>query len=399
VIRKSLLPLVGVVISLSLGCGDGRNLGQSQTAAPLRSQSSFAVGIAHVAGNYGFTQENFLVEGAERIQALGSDAIFIYLTPSFRQKYPERASNSWPATDPHNLVELAQTDPYRYVLGMPFKTIVLTANTFANSGSVAGFASTPSRWDAEEQEYYRLAKYLYQTYQGSGKTFILKNWEGDWLGLQNYDTTADISPGMIDDLRAWLSAREHGVNRARQELGRIPGVAVFHAVEVNRVLDCSQRGLQRLINAVVPYVNADMVTYSSYDSTLAGSDANAVAQSLNEALDTIKRLAPDPLGLGDRRILITEYGLYEMKRPSETIWRAEAILSTAKSAGLVGAFLWNVFDNECTDANGQPDGVGILPGDAGRPDAAACPGLWAVRPDGSISPVVSVLQKYWHASN
>ena len=300
-----------------------------------------------------------------------------------------------PLTDPTSLVQLAKTAPYRNVLAMSFKTIVLTANTFANTGPVAGFASSPSRWDAEEREYYALAKYLYIKYQGSGKTFILKNWEGDWLGLQNYDTTVDISPSMIDDLRAWLSARQHGVNRARRDVGSVAGVAVFHAVEVNRVLDYSRRRLERVINAVVPYVNADMVTYSSYDSTLLGTDAASMAQAFTEAINTIKSLAPDPLGLGDRRILITEYGLYENTRPTETVWRASAILSTAQSAGLAGAFLWNVFDNGCKSPNGQPAGVGIVPGGAGRPTIATCPGLWAVRPDGSISKDVGVMQKYW----
>jgi hypothetical protein len=279
---------------------------------------------------------------------------------------------------------------------MPFKTIVLTAYTFANQDAIAGLSGGPDRAKAEAQEFYDLAKYLYQQYVGSGKTFILKNWEGDWIGLQGYNTSVNISNSMVSDMIAWLSAREQGVTHARQDSANTSGVSVFDAVEVNRVLDYAQQGLTRVINAVVPKVRPDMVTYSSYDSTAQhGQDAGGLANSLNQALTTIKQMAPDPLGLGSRRILISEYGLFENSYANEAVWRTQTILSTAKSAGIAGAFLWNVFDNECKSSNGQAAPVGLPPGNPMRPQDGQCRGLWAVRPDGSQSPVVGVLQKYW----
>lgn len=56
---------------------------------------------------------------------------------------------------------------------------------------------------------------------------------------------------------------------------------------------------------------------SSYDAMIYGSDEQAVQQSLTQALQTIEQLAPDPQGLGNRRILISEYGLFE-NEPRET---------------------------------------------------------------------------------
>ena len=115
---------------------------------------------------------------------------------------------------------------------------------------------------------------------------------------------------MVEDMIAWLKARQAGVTQARNE-AHDSSVRVLNGAEVNRVLDFAQLGLTRVIDAVLPQVNADMVTYSSYDSTAIGNDANSMQQAFNLALQTIEKLAPDPLGMGNRRILISEYGMYE----------------------------------------------------------------------------------------
>ena len=128
---------------------------------------------------------------------------------------------------------------------------------------------------------------------------------------------------------------------------------------------------------------------------MQGSDPASAAAAINEALDTIKKYAPDPLGLGNRRILISEYGVYETSLPTETVWRTQTILDTAKSAGLLGAFFWEVFDNECKDSSGAYFPVASLPTDSLRPQNSNCDGLSIVRPDGSTSPTLSVLANYW----
>jgi hypothetical protein len=356
----------------------------------------FTAGIAHVAGNYGFSQNNFLVEGAQKISQLGSDSIFIYLTPWFRTQYPDRSTANWPANNPASVADLAQAAPYDQVFHLPFKTIVLTTYTFANADYLPGMAQSPDRQNAEENEFYNLTKYLYSRFSGSGKTFILKNWEGDWVGLggQGSSTTGNIPANTVQDMIAWLKARQAGVTRARNEAND-SSMLVVNGAEVNRVLDYAQNGLSRVINAVVPQVNADMVTYSSYDSTAIGNDAPTMEQAFNLALQTIEKLAPDPLGLGNRRILISEYGLYENQLAGGTSWRAQAILSTASKAGTYGAFLWNLYDNECVQPNGQAAIVDAPVGNPERPGDSNCRGLWVERPDGSTSPVLNVLKQYW----
>lgn len=179
--RKILAGIVAGLLLATFGCGGG-NFGSSRFGGGPQ-QTKFTAGIAHVAGNYGFTTNNFLIEGVQKISQLGSDSIFVYLTPWFRNQYPDQSANDWPAGDPSNLADLAKTKPYDTVFNLPFKTIVLTAYSFANADGVAGMASSPSRQQAEEDAFYKLTKYLYSHFSGSGKTFILKNWEGDWIAL------------------------------------------------------------------------------------------------------------------------------------------------------------------------------------------------------------------------
>src|SRR5438270_10447000 len=104
----SFIPIV--LIFCALGCGGGHfpSVKSSGSTDSASFTTKFAAGIAHVAGNYGFTQSNFLVEGARKINDLGSDSIFIYLTPYFRTEYPDQGSTNWPGSDPANLVALAK---------------------------------------------------------------------------------------------------------------------------------------------------------------------------------------------------------------------------------------------------------------------------------------------------
>ncbi|MGE5112699.1 MAG: hypothetical protein ACM3JB_17675 [Acidobacteriaceae bacterium] len=358
-------------------------------------QQKFQAGVAHIDGRYGFTQNNFLVEGGSTLRSFGDTGIFVYLYPGFRTSYPDKATVSWPATTPTSLTQLAQTTPYKQLFGMGFKVIVLTTLTFSNGGdNVLNFNVDPTAAAREEQEMYDLTTYLLTHYKGSGKTFILKNWETDQLALQG-DNLANIPPEWVSALKIWFAARQRGVARARNDAGNPAGVAVLHAIEVSRVLDYTDHSLTRTINAVVPAVKPDMVTYSSYDSSLQGTDSTSLATAMNRALNTIRQFSSDPMYLRDRRILISEYGLFENVWPTQTYWRSAAILNTSKSAGLSGAFLWQIYDNECKMSNGSYFPVDSSWGSVTRPTNSQCLGLWLVKPDGTLSTVMSVIKNYW----
>ena len=154
----------------------------------------------------------------------------------------------------------------------------------------------------------------------------------------------------------------------------------------------------------MPVVNADMVSYSSYDSSSIrnGPDAATTRASMNEALNAIKSLAPDPLDLGDKRILISEYGLFENERtPADVQWRTQTILETSQAASLLGAFMWQVFDNECYKdypTNKQPFPVDCSPGDPERPLNTQCRGLWIVKPDENPGAALPLMAQWFKPS-
>ncbi len=391
--KRPITVLVAILLSLIQGA-------VTQSGRDQLLQTPFEAGVSHMNGRYGFTQDNFLIEGATQLDRWGANAIFIKLLPQYRSTYPDKSNPPmWPSTEPKTLTALIQTAPYKAMLNLPFRTIVITAYTFANSDHIEKFGIDPSAAAAEEKEFYDLTRYLYSAYAGTGKTFVLKHWEGDFHGLQGHDNKKNISTFMVDAMRVWLTARQNGVSRGRRDAGTPVGVGVFHAVEMVRILDYTQSGLTRVVNAVVPSVRPDMVTYSSYDSSLQGMDPSSTAASMNEAINAIKTFAPDPLGLGDKRILISEYGLFENERlAAQTPWRTETILRVSQASGLFGSFLWEVFDNECRDCNGNYFPVDTSTADITRPQNGQCRGLWLMRPDGSLGPLLPLIAKYWSPS-
>ena len=54
-------------------------------------------------------------------------------------------------------------------------------------------AQSPLRQSAEHNEFYQLTKYLYSHFSGSGKTFILKDWEGDWVALGGQSSSTNTN--------------------------------------------------------------------------------------------------------------------------------------------------------------------------------------------------------------
>jgi hypothetical protein len=371
-------------------------------AADLLLSLPFEAGVTHVKGNYAFTNSNFLVEGATKISALGSSSIFIYMKSTYASDYPDKGQGLYGT--PQTLTELASSPAYQEVFNLPYQMYVITVDTFANGSRI--FRNQKSNAEvaaAEEQEIYDLTTYLYATYQGTGKVFILKNWEGDWFAMRGtYNTKKNIPKDNLEDMVNWLQARQAGVAQARADAGDPSDVAVLHAVEVNRPLDYLDRGLNRVINAVVPYVQADMLSYSSYDATTSGASQTEMEATFQQALNGMEELAGDPLALGNRRILVSEYGLYENQHSAATnLWRIQGILDVASGWGTSGAFLWELYDNQCTAATawsggkkGSPAPVAANVGTPGRPTNGTCPGLWYIRPDGSTSTAAETITAY-----
>ncbi len=118
---------------------------------------------------------------------------------------------------------MAGRDPAtRAVLDMPFANYVLWAYAFGSKEDP--FAA--DRLPAEYQRMRDLTKDLLTRYRGSGKTFYLGNWEGDWH-LPRVDPRRVPTPEEVQRMIEWVNTRQKAVDDAKREVAP-SGVNVFY---------------------------------------------------------------------------------------------------------------------------------------------------------------------------
>lgn len=323
------------------------------------------IGAAHVAGKYNFTKEDYLNEGADRLLALGCRVIKLWFTPNPSKDYP--FNSEWPKFD--NWVDLAKTEYYQKVFAKPFTTFILEAFPPNDANYVDGM--TAGEIKRTKASAYELAKYLLTKYQGTGKTFILQNWEGDWI-LTNPQFTKEPSPATIQGMIDWLNARQDGIEQARREVG-MKGVVVAHAAEANLV-DRAMQGKITVANNVIPKTHCDLYSYSAYDTIFQGPE------KFRKALDYLASKAPPSKLYGKQNIYIGEFGAPENEMEQGRI--TKQVVETALSWGARYIVYWEVFCNEPANRDWKD-----------RPENKDMRGFWLIRPDGTKSPAYDYLWK------
>lgn len=323
------------------------------------------LGVTHVAGKYHLTDNDFLNEGAEQILALGSRVIKVWFD-NLQGSYP--FNSQWPDAD--SLVEIAKSPYFRSLFDKPFSTYIMMCFSRGRSDAYFRNGMTEQQKLDEQRQFYELAKHLLTMYKGTGKTFVLQHWEGDWLIRGNYDRDVDPTPTAIRGMTAWLNARQAGVNQARKEVGQ-HGVRVYHAAEVNRVVSSMETGRPGLVNKVLPHTKLDLVSYSAWDSVVDHYDN---PQVLRDALDFIAANMPDSPDFGDRNVYIGEFGMPENQYSGEQIRKAiSSAVQTGLDWGCPYIVYWQLYCNELRDPKTKPP---VQSNDAVR-------GFWLIRPDGS----------------
>ncbi|WP_337176691.1 hypothetical protein [Paludisphaera sp.] len=341
------------------------------------------IGASHVAGLYAPGQGRpFLVEGAERLIALGTRAAKFWFTPrTIASSYPW--GSDW-GGGRDTFVELARTDDFRAVFDLPFSVIALEALLPHDEAWRDRAPDGPEAVEESERAIYDLARHLLAEYRDRPVTFILQNWESDWrfrgATAETWSPPAEEVERLSDRMVRWLAARQRGVERARAEH---PGARcrVAHAAEVNRVLD-GFRGVPNVTRNVLPRVELDLVSYSCYD-------ALASPATLAVAIEEIRRHArPGPL-FGPGAVMLGEIGVPENEQPERIAERWDGWIGVALALDVPYVFQWQLYCNEPRAGRPRPD-VPIRRADE-------CRGFFLVRPDGTLGETGRLFAGWWRA--
>ena len=345
------------------------------------------LGATHVAGKYYFTKEPYLIEGAKKMIDLGYGVIKLW----FRKNgggYPY--NSSWDISQSISLKELAKHPYWEQVFNMPFSTIALSVDG-------AGIKTTDSSAAAEKEEIYQLTKYLLEKYKDKDVKFIIHNWEGDWMlrgGTGSYarwsrkpgelikavdgDRLTVLVPSdsldRINAMAKWFKARQDGINRARNEV-KHSKCKVYHAVEANKTYD-SMDGIPGIINSVLPLIETDMVSWSSYD----GLDATGL--KLYKGIEYIKNfIHPTPYMKGKKVVFLGEIGIPEQRYEGLTdyesvVRRWDAYLGVCEALQVPYIIQWELYCNE-------PKNEELRKLNNVR-TTEEMRGFWLIRPDGTL---------------
>ncbi|HSV13989.1 MAG TPA: hypothetical protein VLI90_06990, partial [Tepidisphaeraceae bacterium] len=343
------------------------------TTAHADGDLSNVLGVAHADGKYFLTDGDYLNEGADQVAASGSKVLKLWFNPV---RYPW--NSHWPDKVPA-MVDLAQTPYYRAVFAKPFSTIILVAYSFGRDEHYFVNGVTDDQLADETRQFHDLTAYLLTTYRGSGKTFVLQHWEGDWALRDDhtghiYDDKVTPTQKAIDSMIRWINARQAGISQARAEV-KDSDVHVYGACEANRVED-SMAGRPGVANSVLPHTTVDLASYSSYVS-LTSPDR------LSKAVDYLAGQLPPTAAFGQNphSIYLGEFGYPENGDlgAAGVNDRINTVVQVVKAKQLPYAILWQTYCNEIKkDVTAAPPLNG--PGNNDK-----FKGYWLVKPDGKPS--------------
>ncbi len=335
---------------------------------PSPANPADVFGVAHVDGKYFLTQDDYLNEGADQVLATGSKVIKLYLTP---RRYPW--NSEWPK-DVSSLAQMAQTPYFKSVLAKPFHTFILTAYAIGREDHYWTKGVSAEQAADETRQFHDLTQYLLATFKGTGKTFVLQHWEGDWAlrhdSPKPYDADYSPSPTAVQGMIDWLNARQAGIVKARTEAGATD-VHVYGAAEANRLED-SMAGRPGVANSVLPHTTVDLASYSSYNFL-------DTPERLGRAVDYLASNLPPTAAFGQNphSVYLGEFGCPENGRGLAALnQRMDNAFQVVGQKGLPWAAFWEVYDNEPVNAD-LP-----LPLN-GKENNANLRGFWMVKPDGT----------------
>lgn len=327
--------------------------------------------IAPYAGHaYSESGYDMLTEFRESVATSGLNHFKFKLTPNTCESYRISCDSSLISS----MVELSQVSEIAATLAdARFRWYHIWGYSFSLPNKLSE-PFTDEQLDAEYNEIYNWAAHMLQTYRDTDKVFFLGNWEGDWelMGASRcrsgstYDLTCAPSQEVIDKYIKWTTTRQRAIDAAKQDFGT-QGVNIFFYIEFNFADENFEDhpnapGVLRptMLNSVVPLVNPDFLSYSSYKSTNnymnyqdQSFDLSRVDENFWSILDYAEsKLMPKStdqnMVSGDmtRRVFIGEFSPVNSRDPELFAPSTAQVVRAALEWGCPFVLHWAIYEND-----------------------------------------------------
>ncbi len=316
---------------------------------------NFILGTNMIGGKYQFTNESKLLEQAKHVRGMGSNILKISLGPNSPKSYGLNIDQK-----PSTTLELFNASPeYKKVFDMDFKYIFTWVHTITGINWKKGI--DPEQEKRLYDEMFDFATYLLKTYNNSGKTFLIGNWEGDWLLLSDYNRTAAPPQEHLQNMTKWFQIRQKAIDDAKKAAAA-KNVQLYHYIEVNLVLK-GMKGEPCIASSVLPYVNVDLVSYSSYEA-IKNRTFSEKKEQLKSIFDYLEKQMQPKEGLPfSRRVYIGEYGYHANINKPESFTKqyneTKEIMKISLELNLPFALHWQMYNNEY-ETNGESKQMSLI---------------------------------------
>jgi len=201
--------------------------------------------------------------------------------------------------------------------------------------------------------------------------FYLGNWEGDWYLLPDKDKTRDAPQERIEGMIQWHQIRFSALRQAREKFPD-SRAKVYYYIEMNRVTDAFTHGMKRIVNSVLPHVQTDFVSLSSWElQEKSKEDISDIFDYINSYANYSQEIP------WNHKIMIGEFGIPSYRFGFDGEKHADAnveIYNKYMSLGCEFILYWAMHNNEH-----KPDG--------------SPKGLWLINDEGEKVPFFYTIQK------
>jgi hypothetical protein len=317
---------------------------------------NFVLGTNSIGGNYQFSEDSKLLEQAKHIRGMGSNILKISLGANSPKAYGLTTDKNVATT-----LQLFNASPeYKKVFDMDFKYLFVWVHTLSGIEWKKGINEAQEK--VLYNEMFEFASYILNEYKNTGKTFLIGNWEGDWLLHTNNDRNMNPSQEHINNMTKWFQIRQKAIDDAKKKAGN-NNVFLYYYVEVNLVLK-GMKGQNCISKDILSKVNPDLVSYSSYEAikNRTFDEKKTQLKSVFEYIES--QLQPKESMPFSRRVYIGEYGYQANINKPESFAKqyleTRDIMAISLELNLPFSLHWQMYNNEYDKTDGVSKEMSLI---------------------------------------